>query len=125
MSCHVLDAGAAPTLGPNLHGIVGRAIASQGNWTYSPAMQEHAGLADNWTYEQLNGYLERPASYLPGNAMSFVGLLDDTQRANAIAYLASITPSAPAFPEPAPPPEAAREGEAAGDAEGEVTGGGL
>ena len=48
-------------------------------------------MADQaWTPENLNGFLENPKGYMPGTKMSFAGLPKVADRANVIAYLASI-----------------------------------
>ena len=81
-------------MGPNLYGIVGAKHAHMEGFNYSPALR---GMADKpWTYEELNAWVHSPRAYAPGNRMSFAGLSNTQQRANLIAYLRSISPSAPA-----------------------------
>lgn len=97
-SCHGWDEGGANKTGPNLYGVVDRAKASHEGFKYSTAM---SGFGGNWTYEDLNGFLTNPGGYMKGTAMNFAGLRKDSERADVIAYLASITPGAPPFPAPA------------------------
>lgn len=93
-SCHSFNEGGRAGVGPNLYGIVGNHHAHMEGFNYSPAMR---GMADKpWTYEDLNAWIHSPRSYLAGNRMSFAGLSNTQQRANLIAYLRSISPSAPA-----------------------------
>ena len=40
-----------------------------------------------WSFEELNGFLTKPASYLKGTKMSYAGLRKETDRASVIKYL--------------------------------------
>lgn len=119
-SCHTFEAGGGTLQGPNLHGIVGRQAASEAGFSYSSAM---SGYDRAWTYENLDHFIANPRAEISGTAMSFAGLRNDEDRANLLAYLASITPNAPAFPAPLPAAEETAEdgdmmdGEATSDAE--------
>ena len=85
-ACHKLEAGANGT-GPHLYGVVDRAVAVEADYKYSGAL---IAVAEVWTAENLNGFLENPKSYAPGTKMGFSGLKKETDRANLIAYLATI-----------------------------------
>ncbi|WP_235008393.1 c-type cytochrome [Candidatus Halocynthiibacter alkanivorans] len=85
-ACHSLEAG-KNTTGPTLFGVVGRDIGSVAGYSYSAAVEELEGL---WGEEELNGFLEKPKSYLPGTKMGFGGLKKVSDRANLVAYLATI-----------------------------------
>lgn len=98
-TCHTIDAGGANGTGPNLHDIVGAGKAAKAGFGYSAAL---SGIGGDWTYEELNAWLENPASYARGTSMSFAGLRKDPDRMNLIAYLAANTTSAPAYPDPLP-----------------------
>lgn len=86
-ACHKLEKGANAT-GPYLYGVVGRAVdAAEGFGSYSGALEQ---VAEVWTPENLNGFLENPKGYAPGTSMGFNGLPKVEDRANVIAYLDSI-----------------------------------
>lgn len=85
-ACHKLEAGANGT-GPYLYGIVGRAKAAADGFGYSDAL---ASMGGDWTPENLSGFLESPRNYAPGTSMSYSGMRKVEDRANLIAYLATI-----------------------------------
>lgn len=86
-ACHKVEQG-ANAVGPYLHGVVGRPVASaEGYASYSGALVQ---VAETWTPENLNGFLENPSGYAPGTTMGFAGLGSVEDRANVIAYLDSL-----------------------------------
>lgn len=99
-SCHNIEAGAGNKVGPNLHNVVGRDIASVADFKYSSAMTEH-GNGTQWSYDELNGFLTKPKAWVSGTSMGFAGISKVEDRANLIAYLAQNTENPPAFPDPA------------------------
>lgn len=82
-ACHVIDS-EKNRLGPHLIGIVGREAGSVDGFKYSKAMQE-SGIT--WDETTIDEYLADPKGYVPKNKMAFVGLKDEADRANVIAYL--------------------------------------
>ena len=54
---------------------------------YSGALVQ---VADVWTVDALNGFLENPKACAPGTKMGFAGLKNPEDRANVIAYLQSL-----------------------------------
>lgn len=85
-ACHKLSEGVNAT-GPSLYGVVGRDVASIGDFGYSSAL---TGLGGSWSPERLNEFLTGPKAYAPGTKMTFSGLKKETDRANVIAYLSTI-----------------------------------
>lgn len=85
-SCHKVEEGENAT-GPYLYGVVGRDIASVGDFGYSGALES---LEGDWTPEHLSGFLANPRKYAPGTTMGFSGLKKPEDRADLIAYLDSL-----------------------------------
>ena len=89
-ACHKLVEG-KHGVGPSLHGVVGRAIATaDGYKKYSKAMSAF-GEGKVWSEELLSEYLENPKGVVKGTRMAFPGLKKPEQRADVIAYLKSVT----------------------------------
>jgi len=85
--CHSNTKGGPNKLGPGLFGVVGRKAGTYQGFSYSAAMK-HAGFV--WTPGKLNDYLASPQKVVPGNAMPFAGIADPKQRADLVAYLATL-----------------------------------
>ncbi|MEE3627666.1 cytochrome c family protein [Nitrospirillum sp. BR 11752] len=84
--CHSIDAG-VNKVGPSLHGVVGRKSATAPGYDYSAAMK---GANKEWTAKELDTYLTDPRAVVPGTKMVFVGLKDQKDRDNVIAYLETL-----------------------------------
>ena len=119
-ACHAFEAGAPSPIGPNVHNVVGRKIASVEGFNYSPALKAKAG--EVWSYENLNHWITNPQAFASGTTMAFPGLPDARQRADVIMFLRSKTENPPPLPEVVAAKEApAAEG--AKPAEGAAKGG--
>jgi cytochrome c2 len=90
-ACHSLEAG-KNKVGPTLHGVMGRASASEAEFNYSDAMK-NAHLT--WDADTLDKYLAKPKDVVPGTKMAFPGLPKEKDRADLISYLEQAAGSAP------------------------------
>ena len=86
--CHSVYPEQGNKVGPNLYNIVGRKIASSPHFSYSKAFQNYAKDHTVWTKQSLDSYLKNPAEEVPGNRMSFPGIVNDEYRKKLISYLA-------------------------------------
>mgnify|MGYP006198489521 CR=1 FL=1 len=89
-ACHIVAKGGKNKIGPALYGIVGKASAVSEGYSYSKAMKAYG---KSWNFEELNGYLLKPQSYIKGTKMAFAGLRKDKDRASVILYLNSQSDS--------------------------------
>ena len=101
-SCHNFGEGDGNKQGPVLFGVAGRQIASVDGFAYGDALAAMGAAGDAWTYEHLDTFLAAPKDFAPQTKMNFGGVKSPEERANILAYLASISPGAPGFPAPAP-----------------------
>ena len=95
-ACHSFDKASPNKVGPGLWNVVNRPIAAHEGFSYSDAL---AGKKDqHWDYDHLNSFLTSPKAYAPGTKMTFAGLPKDTDRADLIAYLRSLSDSPAPLP---------------------------
>tara|TARA_B110000259_G_scaffold171488_1_gene203007 strand:- start:253 stop:792 length:540 start_codon:yes stop_codon:yes gene_type:complete len=83
-ACHSINRGGKNKIGPALYNVVGRAVGGVDDYKYSKAL---ASYDKKWTFEELNGFLKKPSSYLKGTKMSYAGLRKEKDRASVIKYL--------------------------------------
>ena len=81
--CHEAGAGG---LGPSLKGVIGRKIAGDAAFAYTPALSAKTGT---WSQESLAAFLENPSAAVPGTAMP-VQIAAPADRADLAAYLATV-----------------------------------
>ena len=74
-------------IGPSLFGVVGRHSGRTPNFQYSQANVQ-SGLT--WDPTTLDRYLTNPQQIVPGTLMTFPGLKNARERADVIAYLATL-----------------------------------
>ena len=83
-ACHSIVKGGKNNIGPALYNVVGRTVGAVDDYKYSKALTSY-GKA--WTFEELNGYLLKPAKWIKGTKMAFAGLRKEKDRASVILYL--------------------------------------
>jgi cytochrome c len=98
-ACHTFEKGGPNRVGPKHFGVVGRDRATGAGFNYSAAMKAKGGI---WTYDDLNKFIANPKGFIPGTAMGFAGIQKDSERADVIDYLHTLSDS------PVPLPTAAK-----------------
>lgn len=83
-ACHQTGPGAKNVVGPHLDGVFGRVAGSLPDFKYSDALK-NSGIT--WDEAKLHEWLKDPKKLVPGNKMVFMGLKDDADIDNLIAYL--------------------------------------
>ncbi len=83
-ACHSIVKDGKNNIGPALYNVVGRQVGSISDYKYSKALSEYN---KEWTVEELNGYLLKPAKWIKGTKMAFAGLRKEEDRASVIKYL--------------------------------------
>ena len=83
-ACHSIVKGGKNNIGPALYNVVGRKVGAVSDYKYSKALSAYE---KEWTFEELNGYLIKPAKWIKGTKMAFAGLRKEKDRASVILYL--------------------------------------
>ena len=83
-ACHSIVKGGKNNIGPALYNVVGRKTGAVTDYKYSKALES---FDKEWTFEELNGYLIKPAKWIKGTKMAFAGLRKEKDRASVIKYL--------------------------------------
>ena len=71
-------------IGPALYNVVGRKVGEIADYKYSKAL---AAYDKEWSFEELNGFLIKPAKWIKGTKMAYAGLRKEKDRASVIKYL--------------------------------------
>jgi cytochrome c len=89
-ACHMVASDGKNMIGPNLWGVIGRKTGSASDYKYSKSL---ASYSKEWSFEEMNGFLIKPASYIKGTKMAFAGLRKEKDRASVILFLNSKSDS--------------------------------
>ncbi len=90
-ACHQVGEGAAARVGPPLNNILGAPLGTSEEFSYSDNVIVMRDDGITWTTENLDLYLIRPRDFIEGSRMTFPGLRKEEDRADVIAYLATLT----------------------------------
>ena len=83
-ACHSINQGGKNKIGPKLWNVMFRPVGSITDYKYSKAL---SGYKKDWTWEEMNGFLIKPSTWIKGNKMGFAGLKKEKDRAPVILYL--------------------------------------
>ena len=87
-ACHSLDPAERGLPGPNLSGVVGRAVGGAAEFDYSPVLRKARDEGLRWDAERLEAFLADPAAMFPGLWMSMRGIEDAAERQALVRFLA-------------------------------------
>ena len=87
--CHRLTDQPQPLLGPNLNDLFGRAAGTDDTFQHYSNALKTANFV--WTEEKLDAWLRDPNGFLPGNKMSFTGIIKEQDRKDLIVFLKNAT----------------------------------
>ena len=83
-ACHSINQGGKNKIGPKLWNVMFRPVGSITDYKYSKALSDYK---KDWDWEEMNGFLIKPSTWIKGNKMGFAGLKDEKDRASVILYL--------------------------------------
>ena len=89
-ACHSINKDGRNNIGPKLWNVMFRPVGSITDYKYSKALSSYG---KEWTWEEMNGFLIKPAKWIKGNKMGFAGLKKEEDRASVILYLNENTDS--------------------------------
>jgi cytochrome c len=97
VACHSLEKGGPNKVGPNLWDVYMNKHAHTPGFSYSAGMKAAEG---QWTAEALDTFLTNPRAAIKGTSMALAGIRNPKERADIIAYLATLSDSPKALPKP-------------------------
>ena len=83
-SCHSITQGGPNMTGPNLWGVYDRKTGVEAGYSYSDSLK-----AAGWTWDaaHLDAWIKSPRTVLPDTKMTFLGVKNDKDRIDLVAYL--------------------------------------
>ena len=83
-ACHSIKEGGGNKIGPKLWNVMFRPVGAVTDYKYSKALSSYG---KEWNWEEMNGFLIKPSSWIKNNKMGFAGLKNEKDRASVILYL--------------------------------------
>ncbi len=83
-ACHSIKESGGNKIGPKLWNVMFRSVGAVEDYKYSKALSSYN---KEWNWEEMNGFLIKPSTWIKGNKMGFAGLKDEKDRASVILYL--------------------------------------
>lgn len=87
-SCHDTSVDGRHKVGPNLHDLMGSDAGVKEGFVFSESLA-NSGIV--WNDETLDAFIEKPARYIKGTKMAFVGIKKESDRQAVIAYIKENT----------------------------------
>ena len=88
-ACHQIGEGAKNLVGPVLNGLIGRKAGTIDGFNYSEANKTSGITWDEATFRE---YIKSPKTKIPNTKMVFVGLSDDKDAEDLLAFLKQYGP---------------------------------
>ena len=70
-ACHSINKGGNNKIGPKLWNVMFRPVGAVSDYKYSKAL---ANYKNEWSWEEMNGFLIKPSKWIANNKMGFAGL---------------------------------------------------
>jgi cytochrome c len=86
-ACHSFDPAERGLPGPNISGLIGRTVAGDPEFDYSPALRKARDEGLRWDAKRLDSFLADPAAMFPGLWMSIRGIEDAPERQALVKFL--------------------------------------
>jgi cytochrome c len=86
-ACHSLDPAERGLPGPNLSGLIGRAVGGAAEFDYSPVLRKARDEGLRWDAKRLETFIADPAAMFPGLWMSMRGIEDAAERQSLVRFL--------------------------------------
>ena len=83
-ACHSIKQDGKNNIGPKLWNVMFRPVGAITEYKYSKALSSYG---KEWNWEEMNGFLIKPSSWIKGNKMGFAGLKSEKDRASVILFL--------------------------------------